>query len=201
MNILIVTAHPDPESYTHAVAARFVEGLRTVPGTTHRVLDLGSEGLDPRFGADDNETFNGRRAVAPEVVAQQRRIDEADVLVLLFPVYWWSMPAVMKGWIDRVFVSGWAFVEEPETGITRLLGRLKGRVVAIGGADHGTWERRGYLEALHTQIVQGIFGYCGMPVLGLDLLHPLEEGGAEEGLRRAFELGRQTAEEARPPSG
>lgn len=130
-----------------------------------------------------------------DVVAQQQRLDRADVLVLLFPVYWWSMPAVMKGWIDRVFVSGWAFVEEPDEGMTRLLGRLKGRVVAIGGTNRGTYERRGYLAALETQIVEGVFNYCGIPTLGVDLLLPLEEASAEEGLRRAFELGRQTAEE------
>lgn len=195
MHILIVTAHPDPASFTHSAVARFVAGIETVEGASHEVLDLLAEGFDPRFSAADDDAFDGRTTVGPEIVAQQQRIDRADVLVLLFPVYWWSMPAVMKGWIDRVFVSGWAFVEHPEEGMTRLLGRLKGRVVAIGGTNRSTYERRGYLEALETQIVQGVFGYCGMPVLGLDLLLPLDEASAEQGLRRAFELGRSTARE------
>lgn len=195
MHILIVTAHPDPASFTHATVARFVAGIETVPGTSHEVVDLIAEGFDPRFTSADDDAFDGRTSVGAEVVTQQQRLDRADVLVLLFPVYWWSMPAVMKGWIDRVFVSGWAFVEEPDEGMTRLLGRLKGRVVAIGGTNRGTYERRGYLAALETQIVEGVFRYCGMPVLGLDLLLPLDEASGEEGLCRAFELGRQTAEE------
>ncbi|MBE9607421.1 NAD(P)H-dependent oxidoreductase [Acetobacteraceae bacterium H6797] len=194
MHILIVTAHPDPTSYTQAAVAQFVSGLETARGTTYEVLNLSAADFDPRFGSIDHDVFNGRREHGEDILAEQRRVDRADALVLLFPVYWWSMPAVMKGWIDRVFTAGWAFIDDPDKGVTRLLGRLKGRVIAIGGVDRGTYERRGYLDALQAQIVQGIFGFCGMPALGLDLLLPLDVASAEEGLRRAFELGRLTAQ-------
>ncbi|WP_156419349.1 NAD(P)H-dependent oxidoreductase [Aureimonas sp. AU12] len=113
MHVLIVTAHPDPRSYTHAAVARLVAGQETNPGATHEVADLAAEGFDPRFTATDNEQFHGRADDADGIVAEQRRIDRADMLVLVFPVYWWSMPAVMKGWIDRVFTSGWAYIDDP----------------------------------------------------------------------------------------
>ena len=80
-------------------------------------------------------------------------------------------------------------IDDPERGTIRLLARLKGRVVAIGGADRGTYERRGYLDALDAQIVQGIFGYCGIEAAGLDLLLPLDANSEAEGLQRAFEIG------------
>jgi NAD(P)H dehydrogenase (quinone) len=108
------------------------------------------------------------------------------------------VPAVLKGWIDRVFTSGWAYVDDPEQGTTRLLGRLKGQVVAIGGADRGTYERRGYLDALNAQIVQGIFGYCGIQSAGLDLLLPLDATSEAAGLQRAFEIGQCLS--GKPPS-
>ena len=194
MHILIVTAHPDPTSYTHAVVARLVAGLESVPSTTHEILDLAAESFDPRFTALDNNLFKGGGQVPEEILAEQRRMDKADVLMLVFPVYWWSMPSVMKGWIDRVFLSGWAFLDDPDKGTTRLLGRLKGQVVAIGGANRDTYERRGYLDALNAQIVQGIFAFCGMPVIGLDLLLPTDRGAAEEGLQRAYAIGQRAAE-------
>jgi putative NADPH-quinone reductase len=51
------------------------------------------------------------RATPPaDVLAEQARIDRADALVLVFPIYWWSLPGLLKGWIDRVFVNGWAIV-------------------------------------------------------------------------------------------
>ncbi|SCX29203.1 Glutathione-regulated potassium-efflux system ancillary protein KefF [Agrobacterium sp. DSM 25558] len=193
MHILIVTAHPDPASYTHGAVARLVDGLDSLPGTTHEVLNLASSGFDPRFAGPDNDLFHGRGQMPVDIREEQRRIDRADALVLVFPVYWWSMPAVMKGWIDRVFIQGWAFIDDGEKEMKRLLVHLKGQVVAIGGADYDTYQRRGYFDALNAQIVQGIFGYCGMPVIGLDLLLPVDRTGVEDGLQRAFDIGRRVA--------
>ncbi|WP_427024745.1 NAD(P)H-dependent oxidoreductase [Aureimonas ureilytica] len=193
MHVLVVTAHPDPGSYTHAAVSRLVEGLASVSGTTHEVLNLASSGFDPRFAGADNDLFRGGGEVPDDVVEEQRRVDKADVLVLAFPVYWWSMPAVMKGWIDRVFIQGWAFDDDPGKGTTRRLGRLKGQVVAIAGADRGTYERRGYLDAMNAQIVRGIFAYCGIQPVGLELLHPMDQTGADEGLQQAADIGRRLA--------
>jgi len=193
VHILIVTAHPDTKAYTHAAIARFVAGLETVPGTTHEILNLSQHPFDPRFGSRDNDVFNGRAEAGPDILAEQERVDRADALVLLFPVYWWSMPAALKGWIDRVFISGWAFVDTPGEKTVRLLGRLKGRIIGVGGVDLGTYERRGYLDAMKAQLVQGIFGYCGMESLGIDLILPIDPDGAAKGLQDAFDLGRRTA--------
>ncbi|NYZ62028.1 NAD(P)H-dependent oxidoreductase [Luteimonas deserti] len=193
MHTLIVTAHPSPESYTHAVVTRLVAGLESVSEATYEVLNLASSGFDPRFAGPDHDLLHERGSAPADVLEEQRRVDRADVLVLVFPVYWWSMPAVMKGWIDRVFVQGWAFIDDPGKGTKRLLKRLKGQVVAIGGADRATYERRGYLDVLNAQIIQGIFRYCGMQTIGSELLHPIGRPEAESGLQRAFEIGQRVA--------
>lgn len=198
MHVLVVTAHPDPWSFTHAAVSRLVEGLETVSGTTHEVLNLASGGFDPLFGQPDDDLFRMRGSTPIDVLEEQRRVDRADVLVLAFPVYWWSMPAVMKGWIDRVFIRNWAFDDDPAKKTSGLLRRLKGQVVAIGGVDRGTYERRGYLAAMDAQIVQGIFGYCGIQAVGLDLLLPIDPAGAEAGLQDAFAVGRRLAEMREP---
>nr|WP_286132132.1 NAD(P)H-dependent oxidoreductase [Clavibacter michiganensis] len=93
MKTLIVTAHPDPESLSNDVARR----LAHVLDSEVEIADLAEEGFDPRFTLDDRRTYSSGRVVASDVAIEQRRIDEADHLVLVFPVYWWSMPALLKG--------------------------------------------------------------------------------------------------------
>nr|VUD28973.1 NAD(P)H oxidoreductase YRKL [Raoultella sp. NCTC 9187] len=66
--------------------------------------------------------FHLTGATPAEVVAEQSRIDKADALVLVFPVYWWSMPGLLKGWIDRVFSNGWAYEETADGNVVKKLG-------------------------------------------------------------------------------
>ncbi|MGZ0712643.1 NAD(P)H-dependent oxidoreductase (plasmid) [Coraliomargarita sp. W4R53] len=119
------------------------------------------EGFDPRFGPADRDTYRGEAADPPETIQEQRRLDAADHLILVFPVYWWSMPALLKGWIDRVFVAVWAFVIDPAGGTRRNLGGLTVHLLAVAGDSADTYERHGYEQALRTQIEHGIVDYCG----------------------------------------
>ncbi|MET3565537.1 NAD(P)H dehydrogenase (quinone) [Leifsonia sp. 563] len=158
MKTLIVTAHPEPDSLTNQIARRLASMLDPSPV---EIVDLAAEGFDPRFTVADRRTYLTGGHVTPDVIAEQRRVDGADHLVLVFPVYWWSMPAQLKGWIDRVFVNGWAFTIDPEHGIRRNLGRLTIHLIPVAGDDAGVYERHGYEQALRTQIEHGIIDYCG----------------------------------------
>ena len=158
MKTLIVTAHPEPDSLTNQIARRLASMLHPSPV---EIVDLAAEGFDPRFTGADRRTYLTGGHVTPDVIAEQRRVDGADHLVLVFPVYWWSMPAQLKGWIDRVFVNGWAFTIDPEHGIRRNLGRLTIHLIPVAGDDAGVYERHGYEQALRTQIEHGIIDYCG----------------------------------------
>jgi len=155
---VIVTAHPEPDSLTNQIARRLASMLDPSPV---EIVDLAAEGFDPRFTGADRRTYLTGGHVTPDVIAEQRRVDGADHLVLVFPVYWWSMPAQLKGWIDRVFVNGWAFTIDPECGIRRNLGRLTIHLIPVAGDDAGVYERHGYEQALRTQIEHGIIDYCG----------------------------------------
>ncbi|SDE04605.1 NAD(P)H-dependent oxidoreductase [Belnapia rosea] len=189
MHALVVTSHPSAASFTHAVARQVIAGLDAHPGHTSEMADLTAEGFDPRFTATDLALFERRGAADASVLAEQQRIDRADLLVLVYPVYWWSMPGLLKGWIDRVFTQGWAYDEGPDGATVKLLGRLAVQLVGIGGADQGTYARHGYADAMRTQIDHGIFGYCGAPVVGSDfLLHP-DAPSRERALRQALDIG------------
>ncbi|WP_139980417.1 NAD(P)H-dependent oxidoreductase [Nocardioides litoris] len=170
---LIVSAHPDPGSLTRAVADRVAQ--RLAQHGTVEVADLHQEGFDPVFSSTDLGHYQAWTGGAPaDVVAEQERLDRATDLVLVFPVFWWSVPALVKGWIDRVFVNGWAFDNDPDTGITPRLGRLTIHLVAVAGADHALYERHRYAQSMHTQLVHGVVEYCGAVPGGVVFLHDSE---------------------------
>jgi NAD(P)H dehydrogenase (quinone) len=119
MHALIVVSHPDSHSLSHGVAAAMAKGITANPQHTAEIVDLTAEGFNPTFTAQDFAAFKLTAPVPADIVAEQARIDKADALVLVFPVYWWSMPALLKGWIDRVFTNGWAYEETAEGDIVK----------------------------------------------------------------------------------
>ncbi|MCZ2828098.1 NAD(P)H-dependent oxidoreductase [Modestobacter sp. VKM Ac-2986] len=159
MRTLIVTAHADPLSRTRCAADR----LHTLLGEeVTAVAHLTDEGFDPRFTPADLDAYRGRGALAPDVVTEQRRMDDVTDLVLVFPVYWWSMPALLKGWVDRVFVAGWAFDVDDGGRIVPRLQRLRAHLVPVSGTTAGSFARHGYTQSFDTQVLSGIVDYCGM---------------------------------------
>jgi NAD(P)H dehydrogenase (quinone) len=154
---LVVVTHPDPASLTHHVAARIAAEL----GPGAMIADLHGEGFDPRFTVADKHAYDRVAPVPDDVRREQRRLDAVTEVVLVFPVYWWSLPAMLKGWIDRVFSNGWAFDYAAETGVVRKLSRLRVHLVALAGSDAALYDRHGYEAAIRTQVRHGILEYCG----------------------------------------
>ncbi len=173
---LIVTAHPDPESLTNGIA-RLLE--RTLHPSPVAVADLAAEGFDPRFTLADRHTYRVGSDFPPDVAREHHRLGGIAHLVLVFPVYWWSMPALLKGWIDRVFVNGWAFDVDPEEGIRRRLGALTIHLVPVAGDDVGVYERHGYEQSLRTQLEHGIVDYCGSRRGATAFVYESEQDDAE----------------------
>lgn len=159
MSSLILTAHPDPGSLTHRAAER-VQALLGPGATT--VAHLAQEGFDPRFTPEDRAAYLGRGPVAADVVAEQERVDRAEHLVLVFPVYWWSMPALLKGWIDRVLIAGWAFDVGEDERIVPGLGRLTAHLLPVSGTSAASFARHGYAASFSTQVELGVIDFCGM---------------------------------------
>ncbi len=186
MHALIVVAHPELSSLTHAVAAELAQGISAAdPQNSFEVADLAAEGFDPRQTAADLAYFRNQGPLPAEIAAEQARIDRADALVLVYPVYWWSFPGLLKGWIDRVFTNGWAYGHE-ERGI---LQRLPVHLVALGASSRKTYAKRGYDTAMKTQIEHGIFDYCGARVASASLLSQSDEGFAQSHFDEARRIG------------
>lgn len=134
MNVLVVYCHPVPTSFVASVRDQVLAALDR-PGRVTRVTDLYADGFDPCFDAHDRRTHL-ESGVAP---ALQRHADDlrwCDVLVLVYPTWWSGQPAMLKGWIDRVWANGVAWVlPEGSDRIRPLLHNVR-RIVVV--TTHGS---------------------------------------------------------------
>lgn len=104
--VLVVVCHPNPKSYTHSVYEAVRAGVET--RCEVRTLDLYAEGFDPVLVVDERR----RRRDLDKVEETHRHREDlrwADAVVFVYPVWWGGMPAMLKGYLDRTFVSGLAY--------------------------------------------------------------------------------------------
>ena len=189
MHALVVISHPDSHSLTHAIARSFAEGIAASGDHTVEIADIAAEGFDPTFNQADRSAYLLQKPLPSDIQREQVRIDRADALVLVYPVYWWSFPGQLKGWIDCVFSNGWAYDEAPDGKLGKRLGRLAVHLIGIGGADGGTYTRHGYDKAMRTQIDHGIFDFCGARVVTSEFLLNVNGNAARSHIATARDLG------------
>ena len=141
MHVLVVICHPKQDSFTHAIADQVIKGAESREHTT-KVLDLYRDGFDPVFTPRDWEQFE-EVPMPEDVLEQQRFIEESDAIFLVFPIWWYQMPAMLKGWLDRVWSAGWCYKSErnPEGS---LLAHRPCTVLALAGASSSQLKRWGY---------------------------------------------------------
>ena len=134
MNVLVVYCHPDPASFVSSVRDRVLGGLERT-GHVVRFTDLYAEGFDPCFDADDRRSHL-EPGTAPSL---QRHADDlrwCDTIVLVYPTWWSGQPAMLKGWIDRVWANGVAWTLPAGSSRLRPLLFNVGRIVVV--TTHGS---------------------------------------------------------------
>ncbi|XP_045440163.1 ribosyldihydronicotinamide dehydrogenase [quinone] isoform X2 [Pipistrellus kuhlii] len=122
--VLIVYAHQEPQSFNGSLKKVAVEIL-SKQGCTVTVSDLYAMGFEPRatrnditgalshpevfsYGVEVYEAYK-KRSLTSDIVDEQKKVQEADLVIFQFPLYWFSVPAILKGWMDRVLCQGFAF--------------------------------------------------------------------------------------------
>lgn len=110
MNVLIVYTHPNQTSFNYAILQHVQRGLREA-GHNIEVIDLYQENFDPvlRF---DSERKRRDLYLDPETEKYRKLIKKANHIIFIYPIWWYSLPAILKGFIDRVFVLDFAYTYE-----------------------------------------------------------------------------------------
>lgn len=160
-------------------------------GHSVEIADLNAEGFDPRWTMLDKRS-DGMANQPDDVVREQERIARADAICLVFPLFWWGMPAMMKGWIDRVWAYGWAYDQ-----LDDLEGSLQpkrpGVLLVPAGSSSDEIELEGYGAAMETAWIKGTFGFFGFSPRRLELLCGSTGSEARRAglIRRCYEVGRE----------
>lgn len=137
MRCLIVHCHPDPESYN---AALFREATTALRGAGHEVrcIDLYAEGFDPVLTREERQAYLANpRWIEARVQAHVDALRWAEHLVFVYPSWFYGPPAVLKGWLERVWLPGVAFLPPPAKGRRAVAGLRQVQrltVVTTGGA-------------------------------------------------------------------
>ncbi|MGG4142640.1 NAD(P)H-dependent oxidoreductase [Paenibacillus algorifonticola] len=177
MNHLIVYAHPRKESFNHAILQTAVEGL-TNKGHEVVVRDLYELGFQPIVSA--SEIIGG---LSEDIEQEQQHLKWADVITFIYPIWWTGLPAMMKGYIERVFSYGFAYkyVDGVQMG---LLKGKKAVIINTQGKSKAEYEANGMAEALRLTSDKGIFEYCGLEVMYHLFLESVP--GSDEATRKAW---------------
>lgn len=135
MNVLLVFCHPVPESYCAALAKAAGDCLADA-GHAVDVLDLYAEGFDPVMGAHERRAYNTVTRQTHPLPDHAARVEAAGMIVFVYPTWWYGLPAMLKGWLERVLTPGLAFEVSPDNGPIRplLSGVTRCAVITTCGA-------------------------------------------------------------------
>ncbi|CAK0750279.1 NAD(P)H dehydrogenase (quinone) [Azospirillaceae bacterium] len=181
MRVLVVYAHHEQKSF---VAAMKDAAVHTLTAQNHDVVvsDLYAMKWKAVADADDfgarhdpdylvyalEQRYNHEVcALAPDIVQELDKIKQADFILMIFPLYWCSTPAIMKGWIDRVLVSGYCYGGKRFYDRGGLVGKKAMLAFAAGGRAH-MFEKGGVhgdINDMLRPIQQGTLAYTGLSVL------------------------------------
>jgi NAD(P)H dehydrogenase (quinone) len=181
MKVLIVHAHPEPQSFTAALRDQAVSTLEA-QGHQVQVSDLHAMNWNPvasaaDFGARENQDYlvyaleqrlgAKHQTLAADIQQELDKLLWADLLILNFPIFWFSTPAILKGWIDRVLVSGICYGGKRFYDQGGLAGKKALVTITLGGREHmfGEGAIHGPLEDMLRPILRGTLAYVGMQVL------------------------------------
>lgn len=161
MKHLIIYAHPNPNSINSQFKQTLAEFLWD---NGHEVIirDLNQLNFNPILSLEDME---GQRMgkVAEDVTEEQNYISWAEHITFIYPIWWTGMPAVMKGFIDRIFSYGFAY--RYDQGVQKgLLTRKQTTIINTHGKSKTEYEEIGMDKALSLTSDKGIFTYCGFEI-------------------------------------
>jgi NAD(P)H dehydrogenase (quinone) len=181
MKILIVYAHPEPQSFNGALKNLAVQVL-TEAGHDVQVSDLYAMKFDPAGGPidflelDDPSFFRYQREqihatatdlFVPQVKAEMDKLVWADFVIFQFPLWWFSLPAILKGWVDRVFAMGFSYNigQAYEKGLFRGKRAMLSFTTGGPAATYGPAGKNGSIDELLRHVQYGMLHYIGMDVL------------------------------------
>ena len=195
MHVYIVFAHPSKRSFTYEVLETFTRGLQDA-GHTYEVGDLYEMGFAADMDQDqyDRESSLDVDTPVPEdIQREQEKIDGADALVFVYPLWWSDCPAKMKGWFDRVWSYGYAYYYEDGEHLISKIDIDKALVLFPAGHTVEHLEETGIAESMRNIMLRDRLLGVGVKEARMEILGGMVEHDEvirKRNLERAYELGK-----------
>lgn len=174
-SVVVVLGHPQNSSFCGALAEAYVESALAV-GHTVQLFRLGDVVFDPIL----RQGYRSHQALEENLAVISKAIQAADHLVLVYPIWWGGMPALLKGFIDRVFLPGYAFKYRPNSALwDKLLQGRSARVIQT--LDTPIWYERWINgNPAAQQIKKTILQFCGFNPVRLTRFAPIRGSSAAQ---------------------
>lgn len=159
MKHLIIFAHPNKSSFNQAILEQVVEASE-LQGAEVIVRDLYSLNFNPVLSWEELQgSFQG--IIPVEIQQEQQFIRQADLITLVYPLWWMGFPAILKGYLDRILTFGFAY-KSTENGSVGLLGGKKLQQFVTVGNNVENYRQKGFTQSLDDCLINGLFNFCGI---------------------------------------
>lgn len=158
--VSVILAHPYPKSFNHALFGAVTDALSRA-GTDVRAHDLYAEGFNPVLSVTE---LGKKPTDDPLVALYAKELLESEVLAFIHPNWWGQPPAIMKGYVDRVFRPPYAYDFDPDRQDLPARGMLEGKTALVINTSNTEAEREnGYFhDPLEWEWIRCVFGFCGI---------------------------------------
>ena len=160
MKHLIIYTHLNPASFTKAIVDK-VALVSKAKGDEVQIIDLYADGFNPIVQMPDISAMFMGGETPEDVVKYQKQVAWADHITVVYPLWWGQMPALLKGFFDRVFTNGFAY-SYTEDGAKSLLTGKTGHFYINTGTPNEYYKADGMHKALERVNVEGVFGFSGI---------------------------------------
>jgi NAD(P)H dehydrogenase (quinone) len=167
--ILVISGHPNPDSFNYSLAESYKKGAEKTDCEVE-ILSIGELKFNPNL----EYGYQKRMELEPDLIMAQKKIKLADHIVWIFPLWWGTMPAIMKGFIDRIFLPDFAFKQIDGSLISKKL--LVGKTARIiCTMDYPVWYYKFVMMEPGTRVLKNmILKYVGIKTIGTTYIAPVK---------------------------
>lgn len=184
MRFLLVYCHPVPESFCAALRDTVLSALKAA-GHEVRLVDLYAEGFDPVMGAAERRGYNAMTLAAHPLPGHAAHLKWAEAIVFVYPTWWYGLPAMLKGWLDRVWAPELAFTVPEDGGAIRPLMTHIRRLGVVTTCGAPRWWSHLVGHPGRRTILRGMRALCARECRTLFLAHYRMDSSTQES-RAAF---------------
>ena len=163
MNHLVVVSHPREDSFTMNMMRTYVDAV-SARGHPVEIRDLYRMNFNPVASHEDLYWLRDGLEAPGDIAVEHEHMRWADVIALFYPVWWISLPAMLKGYIDRVFTLGFTYGHSRQ-GVQGLLSGRKAIVFTSSGSTPEHFDESGKMSAVNTAIQLGTMEFCSFEML------------------------------------